>query len=111
MIAHAAGESSTGDLDPGTYAIVLATKSEKELQDVLMVLEVNKVDFTPIYEPDPPWNGQLMAIGLKPIPRNVGRKLLSCLPSYKGYGVGASQRSNGTPQVNHSANSGGVAQC
>lgn len=85
MIAHAAGESSTGDLDPGTYAIVLTVKSEKELQEVFGILEVNKVDFTPIYEPDPPWNNQLMALGLKPILRNAGRKFLSCLPSYKGY--------------------------
>lgn len=100
MIVHAAGESSTGDLDLGTYAIVLATKSEKELQDRLEILKVNKVDFTPIYEPDLPWNGQLMAIGLKPIPRNIGRKFLSCLLSYKGF-VPDSYRSNAATQDEH----------
>jgi hypothetical protein len=41
------------------------------------------VGITSIREPDAPWNGQLMTIGIKPQPREKIRKLLSNLPLYR----------------------------
>ena len=39
--------------------------------------------FVPIYEPDPPYDGALMAIGLVPARREVLRRHVSSIPSVK----------------------------
>lgn len=41
------------------------------------------IEFSAIREPDEPWNGQLMTIGVKPQTREKLRKLLGNLPLYK----------------------------
>lgn len=38
------------------------------------------IAFTPIHEPDAPWNNQMMAIGCVPGRKEVLRKFLSSLP-------------------------------
>jgi len=42
------------------------------------------LEYKVIYEPDAPYNGEAMAIGLTPILRSVGRRVLSSLPLYRG---------------------------
>lgn len=63
---HAAGESSPGSLPPHTHAIALHAATEAELIELEMRLGENGFKFNSIREPDEPWNGQLMAIGIEP---------------------------------------------
>lgn len=65
QLVHAAGE--TGPSKPGTHAVVLSAKDEKHLLKIEHQLSRNKIKHHSIREPDSPWNGQLMAIGLYPI--------------------------------------------
>lgn len=49
-----------------------------------MVLGENGILHKLIREPDEPYCGQLMAIGIRPMPRSRVRKYLSQLPLVKG---------------------------
>ena len=81
---HAAGESAQNtEVPPNTHAVVLAVPDEKTLLDVEIKLIAADVEISAIREPDAPWNGQLMTIGIKPQPREKIRKLLSNLPLYR----------------------------
>jgi peptidyl-tRNA hydrolase len=70
QITHAAGESFAasmfkGDIS-GTIAVVLGVDDKEELHNARRRLKRLQVPHVPIYEPDAPWHGQLMAIGLVP---------------------------------------------
>lgn len=80
MLVHAAGESSTGNLPSGTYAIALQARDELHLLEVAQLLFRNNVKYKLIRETDPPYGGQAMAIGVFPREREEVRKLLSQLP-------------------------------
>lgn len=80
QIIHAAGESSTGDLPPGTYAVALAARDELQLHKIEKKLKKHNIPHVVIREPDPPWCGAMMAIGLLPGPRDSVRKGVSRLP-------------------------------
>jgi peptidyl-tRNA hydrolase len=79
QVVHAAGESSPGNLAPGTFAVVLSVANEEELLDVGARLLRERVPFVPIYEPDAPFSGALMAIGLRPARKEVLRRHVSSL--------------------------------
>jgi hypothetical protein len=80
QVVHAAGESSPGNLDPGTNAVVLAATTA-ELDELERRLALAGIAHVAIREPDPPWDGALCAIGLVPVAdRAVVRRLLSSLP-------------------------------
>jgi len=83
MCVHAAGESSPGDLPGDTHAIVLAAKGETHLEAIRAKLEEAGIPHTAIREPDTPWNGALMAIGLRPGKKEVLKRYLSSLPLLK----------------------------
>jgi len=83
MIIHAAGESSDGNLPDGTYAIALAAQSEIQLLAIEKKLISNNIPHVAIREPDAPWCGQLMAIGIAPCDRAKVRKEVSQLPLIK----------------------------
>jgi hypothetical protein len=80
MICHAAGESSPGDLPADTYAVVLVCRDELHLALVADALETKGVELVRVREPDPPYDGALMALGLRPAKKEVLRRHLSCLP-------------------------------
>lgn len=80
QIIHAAGESSPGELPEGTYAVALAAKNEACLSAISDKLRAQGVRFVEIREPDAPWGGALMAIGLVPDRREVLRRHVSSLP-------------------------------
>ncbi len=61
---HAAGESSAGNLPPNTVAVVLAVANQAKLLALERDLLMNGVAFKAIREPDPPYLGALMALGL-----------------------------------------------
>lgn len=81
---HAAGESCEGPLPSGTFAIALSARSEDHLEDIAIRLWEAEVPHTVIREPDPPYDGQLMAVGIWPTTnRNKIRKITSSLPLVK----------------------------
>jgi hypothetical protein len=45
--------------------------------------EIERMAFVPIYEPDPPYHGALMAIGVVPARKEALRRHLSSLPMLK----------------------------
>jgi hypothetical protein len=107
---HAAGESSPGNLPSGTFAVVLAVSSEAELERFSARLVDADLVHYDIREVDEPYCGQMMAIGLRPIMRSVGRKVLSNLPLYRGP-VSAGCTVHGVGSKPHPAPiHGGVAQ-
>jgi len=80
-LVHAAGE--TGPAKTGTHAVVLAAKNEDHLARIVCDLEAASIPYKPIHEPDSPWDGALMAIGIPPMDRTNTRKMLSKLPLLK----------------------------
>lgn len=80
MLIHAAGESSPGKLPPHTYAIALTCPNEQDLDELSHRLFLEGIPHKRILESDAPFNGQLMALGLKPDWRKSLRKHLSHLP-------------------------------
>lgn len=83
QLIHAAGESSPGNLNSGTFAFALVAKDETALKELSFDLFMNGVPHKSIFEPDAPWSGQLMAIGVCPGPRKKLRKHFSNLPLLK----------------------------
>lgn len=78
---HAAGESSPGGIPEGTYAIALAVPGEVMLRTVADSLKRAGIEFNLIVEPDKPWCGQAMAIGLVPTSnREKVKRILGGLP-------------------------------
>lgn len=66
---HAAGESAALRVpDPGTRAVAL-TADAGELEDLEQRLIAAGVAHVAIREPDAPWCGALLAVGLAPAPR------------------------------------------
>ncbi|MFH1466459.1 MAG: hypothetical protein ABIO70_18895, partial [Pseudomonadota bacterium] len=68
QLIHAAGESRSGALPPGTHAVVLAARDEVHLEAIARRLAFDGLAHVQIREPDPPYLGALMAIGLHPLP-------------------------------------------
>ena len=83
QIIHAAGESAKDKIKPGTYAVALHAQDEDHLEQIAEYLADNCVRFTPIVESSAPYSGQLMALGLKPNPRNSIAMYVSQLPLVK----------------------------
>lgn len=81
MVIHAAGESSPGQLPPGTHAVALAARDEPHLSFIEDKLRFFNIPHHAIREPDPPWNGEIMAIGIPPIAdRQPIKKAVGGLP-------------------------------
>jgi hypothetical protein len=65
---HAAGESTEDFLLPsGTHAVCLAADNEQHLYKIADRLSRRNIPHKIIIEPDSPWNGEAMAIGLSPV--------------------------------------------
>ncbi len=67
QLVHAAGESSPGDLTHTTFAVVLSAKDESHLERIEQGLRSKNIPHSAIREPDLPWKGALMAIGICPV--------------------------------------------
>lgn len=83
QLVHAAGESSPAKMPPNTHAIVLTAINESKLLALEHELLSNQIEHVSIREPDSPWEGQLMAIGVVPGPKKDLRKYFSQLPLLK----------------------------
>lgn len=60
--------------------MVLAVATEAALIALLSCLVSAGMPLVPVYEPDSPWNGALMAIGIVPRKKEELRRHLSALP-------------------------------
>lgn len=95
MIIHASAESSRGTV-PGTFAIALVADSELDLLRLEQKLLGAGVPHSAFREPDPPYNGALMAVGIEPVTdrkrvkRFVGR--FSLLGGHCGWVAQLSER-------------------
>lgn len=67
QLIHAAGESAGGVLPTSTIAVALAARDEAHLVTIEQQLRRLAIPHRAIREPDPPWNGALMAIGIAPV--------------------------------------------
>ena len=83
QLIHAAGQSVTEPLAEGPYAIALHVKDETELYRLTAKLELGGIKHTLIRESDPPYAGQLMAIGIRPQDRAKLKPFLSSYPLAK----------------------------
>lgn len=84
QLIHAAGESSPGNLPENTHAVALYAKDEEELLALAKRLEDAKIAHRLIREPDAPYNGAAMAIGLVPCARTTPvKKILGRYPLVK----------------------------
>ena len=62
---HATGESCEGH-PKGTHAYALAARDEEHLLELADRLWAAEIPHVVVREPDPPYNGQAMAIGIFP---------------------------------------------
>lgn len=84
---HAAGQSAqlpdASPASPPTVAIALAARSD-ELAALARALADAGVHHVLVHEPDDPWRGALMAIGVVPSPRAFVRRFVAHLPLVRG---------------------------
>ena len=76
-MVHAAGESArlAPLLPPGTHAVVLAASGDR-LRALEVELAAAGIPHAAVREPDPPYCGALLAIGVQPAPRAALRRTL-----------------------------------
>ena len=80
MLIHAAAESASGTI-PGTYAVALSAENEDALLRLEKRLTWEQIPHSAFREPDPPYNGALMAIGINPVEdRRIVRRFLKGFP-------------------------------
>jgi hypothetical protein len=77
QLIHAAGYSIKTPIPDGTYAIALHVADELELRRLSIRLSDANIDHTLVVESDSPYEGQAMAIGIKPCQRNILKPYLS----------------------------------
>lgn len=84
---HAAGCSAqlpgACSAAPPTIAVALAA-TPSELAAIARVLADSGVPHVLVHEPDEPWRGALMAIGVVPSPRALVRRFVAHLPLVRG---------------------------
>ena len=87
MIIHAASESAqlrgAAAACPPTHAVALSA-SEAELRALARELAIAGVPYVFVREPDEPWCGAPMAIGVVPTSRARVRRLVAHLPLVRG---------------------------
>jgi len=81
QVGHAVAESCEGPMPNTTYIYVLEAKDESHIDELHAKLWDLEIPHTVIHEPDAPYNGQAMAIGIWPvIDRTDVKKVTSSLP-------------------------------
>lgn len=87
QVIHAAGQSAQAldaySASPPTVAVALAA-SPDELALLARALAAADVRHVLVHEPDEPWRGALMAIGMVPAPRALVRRFVAHLPLVRG---------------------------
>ncbi|MHB8107880.1 MAG: peptidyl-tRNA hydrolase [Candidatus Cryosericum sp.] len=83
QIVHASGESVRERVHEGTHAVVLVAPDEAHLEAVRKRLVLACIPHVAITEPDAPWCGALMALGVEPARKEFVRRVVSSLPLLK----------------------------
>lgn len=83
MIVHASDESPPPGPSPEMHAVTLTASDEVALVRVARLLRQANIEFAAIREPDAPYNGALMALGLFPRRKEELRRHLSSLPTLR----------------------------
>lgn len=87
MLVHAAGESAqlpaAHAAAPPTVAVALAASLD-ELTQLAARLANASIAHVLVHEPDEPWRGAPMAIGVVPMPRAFVRRHVAHLPLVRG---------------------------
>jgi peptidyl-tRNA hydrolase len=83
QIVHAAGESVATAVLNGTHAVVLSVPNVAKLLALERELVEKKIPHKLIVEPDPPYLGEPMAIGISPTTKNNVSGVLGSLPLLK----------------------------
>lgn len=80
QIVHAAGESVSEEIPPGTNAVVLQVKDQTDLILTARKLQKAGIPHVLVQEVDPPYSGQSTAIGITPLSdRKRVRKIIGKL--------------------------------
>lgn len=82
QVCHAAGESSPGNLPSGTFAVVLSAPKDA-LEALEAKLQLAGLPHRAIRENDPPYCGELLAIGICPTQKKEVKRFVSALPLLK----------------------------
>lgn len=82
QVCHAAGESSPGNLPAGTFAVVLSA-DKASLEALEGRLQLAGMPHRAIRENDPPYCGELLAIGICPTYKREVKRFVSALPLLK----------------------------
>lgn len=77
---HAAGESNPNGLS--SYAVALSATKE-QLYEIETKLKICNIKHASICEPDPPYNGELVSIGINPQIRSENKDLRSIVSRLK----------------------------
>jgi hypothetical protein len=83
QLIHAAGQSSPGNLPPGTYAVALTVPDEAALRALADDLGAAGLPRHLVVEDDAPYSGQAMALGIAPGDRKRLKPYLSRYPLLK----------------------------
>lgn len=75
--AHAACGSMTGPENPETHRVILSADSSAALEAIASELAVAGLHHVVIREPDEPYNGTAVAVGVEPMDRAKVRGLLA----------------------------------
>jgi hypothetical protein len=75
MLVHAAALSAAGTTE-STHAVVLQAPNEQALLELEQRLIFEQIPHAAFREPDAPYNGQLMSIGIAPCDRRIVRRYL-----------------------------------
>lgn len=79
QLIHAAGESAFNPVQPGTYAVALSASAD-QLARLVLKLKAEGVRHACVYEPDAPFNGALLAVGIEPRAKSEVRRYVASLP-------------------------------
>lgn len=77
------GSSPSPRTTLGPIAVVLGARNEKKLERLRVKLMDAGIPFVSIHEPDAPWNGQLMALGLVPTTDLMVSKMVNDFQLFK----------------------------
>lgn len=75
QVCHAAGESAALRSPPNVCHAVVLSASKQELDKLDTVLRWEKIPFRAVFENDPPYENELLAIGIAPCTEGLGRWL------------------------------------
>ena len=97
QIIHAAGESAAGLPDSNTRALAVEARSDGEMYETLDRIRERGLAHVEIHEPDAPYKGALLAIGIRPVAKGC-LKFLQHLPLIKSRS-GSSEKEQQVPNL------------